>query len=49
MINSATYYIDKSGYLLDQDNHYLIDRRGYQIKLEEKHFKLLASHHLIAY
>jgi flagellar basal body rod protein FlgG len=36
-----TYHIDKCGYLLDQNNYYLLDRTGYQIKLDEKHYKLL--------
>lgn len=39
--NIDQYFIDRNGYLLDQERRYLTDLRGNQIKLDEKHLKLL--------
>ena len=33
VITDNTYYIDNEGYLLDKDQHYLVDSRGKQVKL----------------
>lgn len=41
VLTDNTYYIDSEGYVLDKDQHYLIDSLGKQLKLEEKHLKLL--------
>ena len=41
VITDNTYYIDSDGYLLDKDQQYLVDGYGNQIRLEEKHLKLL--------
>ena len=35
------YKVDKEGYLLDNDNCYLLDLKGNQIRLEPDHLKLL--------
>ena len=41
VITDNTYYIDSEGYLLDKDQHYLVDSKGKQVKLEDKHVKML--------
>ena len=41
ILTDNTYYIDSEGYLLDKEQHYLVDSRGNQVRLEEKHVKLL--------
>jgi flagellar basal body rod protein FlgG len=44
VLHSGQYHIDRFGYLLDHDNRYIVDTKGNQIKLEEKHLKLLEQH-----
>ncbi len=33
IITDNTYYIDNEGYLLDKDQHYLVDSKGKQVRL----------------
>ena len=33
LINNTTYFIDKHGYLMDDENYYLIDSNGMRIQL----------------
>lgn len=40
-ITDNTYYIDSEGYLLDKEQNYLLDGRGKQVRLEERHIKML--------
>ena len=37
----GNYFVDRHGYLLDNDNFYLVDSKGNQKKLDENHIKLL--------
>ena len=32
---------------MDSENRYLVDRRGSQVKLDEKHLKLLERHKIL--
>lgn len=41
------YYVDKNGYLIDKDSHYLVDSKNKQIRLEEKHLSLLEEHNIL--
>lgn len=45
-IMDNTYYIDSEGYLLDKDQFYLVDSRGMQVRLEEKHIRLLRDENI---
>ena len=40
-LTDNTYYIDGDGYLLDKEQNYLMDNKGRQVKLEERHIKIL--------
>ena len=39
--NQVVYKIDYDGYLLDQDNKYLLDEGGKQIKLSSEQISML--------
>ena len=41
VIGTCCYYLDRNGYLLDSESKYLTDQRGHQIRLDDKHLKLL--------
>lgn len=41
------YYIDKNGFLMDHENRYLVDRKGSQVRLDEKHMRLLEKHKIL--
>ena len=47
IITDNTYYIDCEGYLLDKDQHYLLDSWGKQVRLEEKHVQLLRDEQVL--
>ena len=47
VITDNTYYIDSEGYLLDKDQQYLVDGYGNQIRLEERHLKLLKEEEIL--
>ena len=47
IITDNTYYIDNEGYLLDKDQHYLVDSKGKQVRLEEKHIKMLKQEQVL--
>ena len=40
-INTVTYYIDKDGYLLDENSVYIINEENKPIQLQEKELRLL--------
>lgn len=44
----VTYHVDKEGYLLDSQNRYIIDWKGAQIRLDEKHLSLLKEHSVLS-
>lgn len=44
---SGNYYVDKNGFLLDSESRYLVDRKGSQVRLDEKHLKLLERHKIL--
>jgi hypothetical protein len=47
LINRTIYHIDRQGYLLDSEGHYLITHFGTRIRLDEQHLKLLSEHSML--
>lgn len=47
VMTDNTYYIDHEGYLLDKYQNYLVNSHGNQIRLEEKHIKLLKEEEIL--
>ena len=47
VMTDSTYYIDNEGFLLDKDQHYLIDSHGNHIRLEERHISLLKDEQIL--
>ena len=41
MVNAVTYYIDKAGYLLDENSVYIINEENKPIQLLEKELRML--------
>ena len=46
-ITDNTYYIDAEGFLLDKEQNYWMDGRGKQVRLEERHLKLLRDEKIL--
>lgn len=47
-VSDTTYYIDCEGFLLDKDQHYLVDSRGLQVRLEDRHIRMLKEENVFA-
>ena len=47
IITNSCYCIDPEGYLLDEDQYYLLNSSGKQIKLDENHLKLLKQNKIL--
>ena len=41
------YQLDENGFLMDEDNNYILDEHGQMIKLNEEHIERLRANNLL--